>query len=127
MFYFLFVLFFHSSVHFLLFTLFIPGNACSEELVHLVRNPLNKSDKNAIKVMTEDMDEQVGHIRADDAKIMSEALSIFRILLDGTVLEGGDNYKDPVELDVHLTDELVQGGEVISFLRQKFGSRFNSR
>ena len=45
---------------------------------------------NAIKDMMEDMGEQVGHIRADGAKILSEALSLFRIRIDGSVLEGGD-------------------------------------
>ena len=63
----------------LLFLTFVPGVAYSEDLVHLVRNPLNKCNKNEVKVMTEDMEEQVGHIRSEDAWFLSEALDRFTI------------------------------------------------
>ena len=43
--------------------------------------------------MTEDMTAQVGHIRAEDAQILSEALSMLRIRMDGIVLDGGGEYK----------------------------------
>ena len=68
---FIYCLFFFFISYFFTFLV-----AHSEDLVHLVRNPQNDTDKKAIKVMTEDMMAQVGHIRAEDAQILSEALSL---------------------------------------------------
>ena len=68
---FIYCLFFFFISYFFIFLV-----THSEDLVHLVRNPQNDTDKKAIKVMTEDMTAQVGNIRAEDAQILSEALSL---------------------------------------------------
>lgn len=78
--------------------------------------------------MMEDTKAQVGHIRAEDAKILSEALSIFRIRIEGIVLDGGDDYKDPVAIKVYHTDEDVScldHQKIVCFLEDHFGDRFN--
>ena len=81
------------------------GFARKGDHIILESNPFDPDDTNAIKVLDGD-NFQVGHIKKEDAKPISQALKMFKMKMNGTITNDGDDYKMPVAVHVFTTEEI---------------------
>ena len=101
------------------------GVACKGDHIILERNPFNPDDNNAIKVLDGD-NFQVGHIKKEDAKPISQALKMFKMKMNGIITDDGDDYKMHVAVHMFTTEEIdnEQVKEIVNFFYSSFGRSF---
>ncbi|XP_059159107.1 helicase-like transcription factor [Physella acuta] len=94
---------------------YYKGTVSNNEMVNLVREPDNRYDCNAVKVENMGM-EQVGHIKKEHAKALSQIMDKTVAKVEGIVPYGAKNkYRMPI--DIYLWGTPNNRPEVVGILR----------
>ena len=100
------------------------ANAIASSLKGTLSNP-DDTTGNAIKVLDGD-NFQVGHIKKEDAKPISQALKMFKMKMNGIITDDGDDYKMHVAVHMFTTEEIdnEQVKKIVNFFYSSFGRSF---